>query len=84
MFDTIAIIENASMPTTTPATPQIKAALAVLIFSGSPLAVKNKMPATKKQITATAPNINPAAISTLRIIGVRSVMQAPPTGHDCT
>jgi len=70
------------MPTITPATPQIKAALAVLTFSGSPWAVKNKTPATKKQITATPPNIKPAAISMPCIMGEILVTHGPPAGHE--
>ena len=62
-LDPIAIIEKATIPTTTPAVPQIKACLAVLIFSGSPFAVKNVIPATTKQITAMALKINPTKYS---------------------
>jgi hypothetical protein len=82
MLITIAIIEKAKMPTITPATPQITADLACLIFSGSPLAVKNKIPAITNDITATPPNIRPAAISIPCIIGLILVTHGPLDGQD--
>ena len=72
MLETIAIMEKAAIPTITPAIPHIKACLAVFIFSGSPFAVKNKMPANTNIITAIPPNISPAAFSTLCIIDAKS------------
>ena len=53
---TIAIIEYAIIPTTTPAIPQIKADFAVVSLSAWPPAVKNKIPAVTKQITAIPAN----------------------------
>lgn len=49
--------ENATMPTTTPITPQISAFFASLIFPASPCAAKNKIPATINIITEKPTNI---------------------------
>lgn len=64
---TILIIEKAMMPTTIPAIPQIKADLAACNLLASPWAVKNIMPATTKQITATALKIRAVAFRILDI-----------------
>ena len=72
------IIEKAIIPTITPTAPQRMACLAVLIFSGSPLPVKNNMPAKTKQITATPPKKNPTAISIEYINGCISLTVGAP------
>ena len=51
-FLTRVIIVKAKMATTIPAIPHIKAPLACLTFSASPIAVRKRMPAIIKQITA--------------------------------
>lgn len=52
MLSTILTIEKATIPTTTPATPQMKDALAVVSFCGSPCDVKKRIPDITKRIIA--------------------------------
>lgn len=58
---TMSCMLNAKIPTAMPTTPHKVAILALLIFSGSPFAVKNKMPAIINIITAIAVNITQTA-----------------------
>src|SRR3989344_1578119 len=60
-------MENANSPTPTPTDPQITAFLASFTLAGSPRAVKNKNPAIKNIITATAINIGQIRLNTLSI-----------------
>jgi len=61
----ILTAEYATIPTTIPTTPQINADLAVLTFSASPMAVRNKIPATTKHTTTIQVNTTQIAVSIL-------------------
>lgn len=71
------IIENANIPTTTPATPHIKAPLAVATLSGSPLDVKNNTPAIMNIINAKIPKTCQARVCIA--VNIDSIVD-PPVG----